>query len=161
HPYATNSRERLVVPFGIAATAVLLAFVNHFIMTAIAWHPPFWLEIPGTFTLYGLSYELFRRRLWRLQPVRTLCRIRVPNLEGHWRGVLKSSFDEHAAKHSVTVDIKQTWTDISVRLNSEHSCSRSLIGAITVDDEDVLFYEYLNEPRAGSVGTMHTHRGTV
>ena len=161
HPYATNSNERQAIPLYIAGFAFFVAWGISTLMGKFQSQPPFWLEVSGTAGLYGLGYELFKHRLWRIKLSRWLCRVRTPNIDGKWQGVVRTSFDQHAEQHSVSVEICQNWTEVSIRLKSGHSHSRSLIGAITVDDENVLTYEYLNEPSPGAVNTMHTHRGTA
>jgi hypothetical protein len=161
HPYATNLSERRTIPLYIAGFAFFVAWGISTVMSTYQWQPPFWLSVPGAAGIYGLGYELFKHRLWRVKILRVLCRVRTPDISGHWQGVVKTSFDKHAEQHSVSVEIGQTWTDLSIRLRSSYSQSWSLIGAITVDDQNVLTYEYMNEPIPGAVATMNAHRGTA
>ncbi len=162
HPYATNSAERQTVPLLIAAVAFLIAWAVSTVLRYYKIELPFWVEVPSTAGLYGLGYEWFRKKLWRLKVLSLLSWVQTPTIDGEWNGHVQTSFDEHATQHGVTVVIKQNWTEISVRLKSRYSGSHSVIGAITVDDaQSLLSYEYINEPLPGSVDTMHTHRGTT
>src|SRR2546429_132134 len=59
-----------------------------------------------------------------LFPYTTLFRSsRVPNLTGHWRGFLVSSFDGHVKRHDVLLQIFQSWTQISIYLTTITSTS--------------------------------------
>ena len=162
HLYATNSDERYRIPLVIAAVAFLIAWGTSAVLRRSGIDLPFWVEVPSTAGLYGAGYELFKHRVWRWRFLSWLRWVRTPKIDGKWTGVVRTSFDDHAKEHAVTVDIKQNWTEISVRLSSAHSGSHSSIGAITIDDaHNLLSYEYINEPLPGAIDTMHTHRGTA
>jgi hypothetical protein len=162
HTCASNSPERQTIPLFIAAVAFGLAWLVSGILGRFAIEPPFWIDVPSTAALYGLGYRLFKHRLWKLKALSLLGWVRTPVIEGDWTGFVRTSFDQQAHRHHVEVSIKQNWTELSVRLKSEHSSSHSVIAAITVDDaHDRLSYEYVNEPHPGAVDTMHTHRGTT
>ena len=62
----------------------------------------------------------------------------------------------------MTVNIHQSWTQISIILETDYSKSHSLIAAIVIENPTgiLLSYEYLNEPLPNAKITMHTHRGT-
>jgi len=162
HPYATNSVERQNIPLAIAAVAFLLAWLISAVLRYYKIELPFWVEVPSTAGLYGIGYELFKHKLWRWRVVSWFGWVKTPVIEGEWSGFVRTSFDELAGQHAVKVSIKQNWTELSVRLSSQYSASHSVIGAITVDDaQDLLTYEYVNEPRPGAGDTMHAHRGTT
>ncbi len=160
HPYSTNSEERTRVPFLLAAVAVVLAWV---LMKARGgMRLPFWLEVPGTATLYFLIYEGFRTFLWEFSILRFVGIVKVPNLQGRWTGYLTSSYDEAAEKQPVTVQITQNWTHIFIKLTAPTSNSRSMVGSIyTTEAETLLSYQYENEPNVAAVETMHAHTGTA
>lgn len=162
HPYATNSTERQTVPLFIAAIAFAVAWAVSAALRRYMIELPFWVEIPSTAGLYGLGYECFKHRLWKLKFLSSLGWVETPHIAGEWSGIVTTSFDEHATQHDISIVIKQNWTDLSVRLKSRYSGSYSVIGAITIDSaQDLLSYEYINEPLPGAVDTMHTHRGTA
>ena len=64
--------------------------------------------------------------------------------------------------HDVKVTIGQDWTEILIRLQGPHSHSWSKSASMTVsEDETSLIYEYISEPNADAVETLHIHHGTV
>jgi hypothetical protein len=159
HPYATDSAERKNIPLYLALLAIGSAIVLSWLLAKIHW--PGWLDAPATAGLYGLYYELFRRRLWRLQLFRKWGVVKVPDLSGRWDGQVATSFDERTGKHPVHAEIQQDWTHVSVKVKSAYSRSHSVVGSILTDEETVLDYEYINEPLPGAPPTMHVHRGTA
>jgi hypothetical protein len=124
---------------------------------------PWWLDAPSTMGFFAFLYAIFDKTLWRQSWVRRLGLVKVPVLEGRWQGHIRSSFDQHAVEHKVSVDIKQSWTRISLMLESAGSTSRTLVGSLQVDTPEgpVLSYQYQNEPKSGAPGTMQIHYGTA
>jgi hypothetical protein len=160
HPYATNSEERSKIPFFIAGIAICLAWAISLVLRSFAL--PFWLELPGTATLYATLFALFRSYWWKIGLFRVSGVVSVPDLEGEWHGHVTSSFDESAAQHPVTVHIRQNWTHMSIKLVAGSSVSRSVVASVYVaEDETVLSYQYENVPNANAKKTMHAHRGTA
>jgi len=160
HPYSTNSEERSQVPFFVALLAILLAWL--IAAPLKKFQLPFWLEVPGTFTLYGLLLAAFRSYLWRWRVFRALGVVKVPDLAGEWHGHVTSSFDAAAAQHSVTVRIHQNWTHMAIQLIAEGSRSHSVVSSLYVgEDETTLSYQYQNDPNVRATPTMHAHNGTA
>jgi hypothetical protein len=163
HLYSTDSNERRVVPFFLAAVAIALAWMLSRSLAAIQLSLPWWVDAPSSMGFYGALYALFDRRLWRSRFLRKLGLVRVPNLAGRWRGYLTSSFDEHVQHLDVQVQIFQTWTQISIVLSTDTSQSRSCVAVIQAADPDsiALIYQYENQPQASAPKTMHMHYGTA
>jgi len=163
HPYSIDSEERAQIPFYLTGIAVLLAWLVFLLVTHCLGNIrlPFWLEIPGTGAMYAAVYTLFKHYGWRWKWVHRLSIVKVPDLQGEWRGSLSSSFDKNAATHHVDVKIAQNWTHISIKLSSSFSDSDSLVAAITTGSEVVLSYQYLNTPKPHAKQTLHIHRGTA
>lgn len=163
HLYSTDSNERRVVPFLLAALSIALAWMLSGFLAATQLSVPWWVDAPSSMGFYGALYALFDRRLWRNPFIRRLGLVRVPNLAGRWRGYLTSSFDEHVKHLYVEVQIFQTWTQISIVLSTATSQSRSCVAAIQAADPDsiALIYQYENQPQASAPKTMHMHYGTA
>src|SRR5229473_2868753 len=163
HGYSTDSGERRVVPLCLAFVAIALAWLSFKILALLHFSLPWWLDAPSTLGFYGALYTLFDRNLWRNRLVRKLGLVRVPNLNGCWRGYLLSSFDGHVKRRNLMINIFQTWTQIAVFLTTDTSISRSCTAVLQVDDPDglSLTYQYQNQPLAKAMKTMHMHYGTA
>jgi SMODS-associating 2TM, beta-strand rich effector domain len=161
HPYSTNSEERSRIPFFVACIAFLLAWVVAALVKKV--HSiPFYVEIPGTFTLYGVLLEVLRSYCWRWKWLRSTGIVSVPDLDGEWHGHVTSSFGQAAKQHPVKVNISQNWTHMAIHLRTDGSRSRSVVASLYVaDDETVLSYIYENEPNVTAKLTMHAHGGTA
>lgn len=163
HSYATDPIERKIVPLFIAVMGILTAWFFYSILGTLLITLPWWIEAPSVIGFYYLCYAFFNKYLWRWWPFRIISAVKVPDLNGTWKGHLISSFDEHAARQDATIKISQSWTQISIILETSNSKSHSLIAAIIMEKPTgaILSYEYLNEPLPNAPPTMYTHRGTA
>lgn len=163
HPYATDSDERRRLPLYMVGLAILLAWALHRGTGAVGVSLPWWIDAPSVAGFYGLIYVAFDKLAWKLPLARKVGLVKVPDLNGKWLGIVKPSGGEHAFEHPAAVEINQTWRDLCIRLRTENSGSRSVIGAVITQEagEAVLNYEYVNEPNAQAVDGMHMHRGTA
>src|SRR5882724_3209766 len=163
HGYSTDSDERRVVPLLLACLAIFLAWLSSKLLVVIHVSVPWWVDAPSIMAFYGALYALFDRYLWRNSLVSKLGLVRIPNLAGQWHGYLISSFDGHAKRHDLIINIFQRWTQITVFLTTATSMSRSSTAMIQVEDPEgvALIYQYQNQPLADAMGTMHRHYGTA
>ena len=163
HGYSTDSGERRVVPLFLAMLAIALAWGSSKFLAAVHLSLPWWVDAPSSMAFYGVLYTLFDRYLWRNSLAHKLGLVRIPNLMGRWRGYLVTSFDGHAKRHDLMINIFQSWTQISVYLTTTTSMSRSCAAMIQVDDPEgvALIYQYENQPLAYATRTMHMHCGTA
>ena len=163
HGYSTDSGERRVVPLLLALLAIALAWVSSKFLASIHLSMPWRVDAPSSMAFYGVLYALFDKYLWRNSLVCKLGLVRTPNLTGRWRGFLITSFDGHAKRHDLMINIFQSWTQISVFLTTTTSISRSCAAVIQIDDPEgvSLIYQYQNQPLANAMKTMHMHYGTA
>jgi hypothetical protein len=163
HGYSTDTDEKRVVILFLAALAIALAWLSSNLLAAIHLAMPWWADAPSSMFFYGVLYALFDRRLWRHPLVHKLGLVKTPNLTGCWRGYLTSSYDNHAKRHDLSVDIFQSWTQISILFSTVTSVSRSCVAVIQVSDPEgiALIYQYENQPLADATRTMHMHYGTA
>jgi hypothetical protein len=163
HPYVTNSDEKRKVPLLLAILSILAAWGLFKIVKAFHITPPWWFEMPSLIGFYGLFYTVFDRSLWRAPIIRKIGLVKVPDLDGKWEGEIASSFDGHQNRRDVSILVRQTWTSIRIDLETANSKSSSQTAAIIIETPDsaIISYEYINEPKAHSTMTMHTHRGTA
>jgi hypothetical protein len=90
--------------------------------------------------------------------------VSVPDLNGTWNGELRSSYDDFQTMYPITLDIKQEWSEISVRLTRpEGSGSKSTTASILLRAgvHPQITYTYQNNPNPDQVETMHAHDGTT
>ena len=163
HGYSTDSAERRIVPLVLACAAISLAWLSSRFLAAVHLSVPWWLDAPSLMAIYAALYTLFDKYLWRSQLVCRLGLVKIPNLAGCWKGYLLSSFDDHAKRHNLLIQIFQSWTQITVYLTTVASMSRSCAAVIQVGDPEgvLLIYQYQNQPLADAMKTMHMHYGTA
>jgi hypothetical protein len=163
HGYSTDSDEKRVVTLCLAGLAIALAWVSSNLLATVHYSMPWWVDAPSSMFFYGALYALFDKHLWRHPMIHKLGLVKTPNLAGRWRGYLTSSFDNHAKRHDLSVEIRQSWTQISVFLSTATSASRSCVAVIQVADPEgvALIYQYENQPLANATRTMHMHYGTA
>lgn len=163
HPYATNSDERKLVPLYIAVASILIAWLLHSGLALVNLIIPWWVDAPSVLGFYGLFFKIFDKYIWRFRILRRIGVVRLPDLNGIWKGHVASSFDNYKTKCGVQAKILQNWTSIRINLETENSESHSMTAAIIIENPgtSVLSYEYLNEPKANAKTTMHIHKGTA
>ena len=163
HPYSTDSLERKNVLAVLALASIPLAWTFAALLNLLGLSSCWWISAPSVMGIFGLLYRLFDGWLWQTAIIRKLSIVKIPNLRGTWVGYIISSFDNHGPQHPITVSILQSWRQISIILNSEHSKSHSLTASILLSDAHgpTLTYEYMNEPKPSAVEGMHIHRGTT
>lgn len=161
HPYATDSTERVNVVVLSAFLSVAITYGFHIILskTGIQW--PWWLEAPSVWGVFGGLYMWFDKRLWRYQWLRRIGIVKVPDLNGEWN--VQGHSTNYDEDFTGTIHIRQTWTHLSVTLETKRSRSHSLTASLLLNQPDgiTLSYEYRNEPKPNALPTMHAHRGTT
>ena len=159
HAYATDE-DRTKVTVYLALGSVGLGQGISYLLSSLGTALPRWVDAPSTMTLFAGLFWLFNSHAWRWE-VRKLRLSKIPNLRGTWVGQVRSSHD--AQDTPVVVFVNQTWLRVTVRLATERSGSASTMAALNTEEatEPGLKYEYLNEPVATAIPTMHIHRGTA
>jgi hypothetical protein len=162
HPYATDSPERQKVVLCIGSISVGLAYAFHGIIHALNLQVPWWVDAPGVLAIAAGLYEIFDKWLWRIPLLRKFGIVKVPDLNGEWKVVGQTSWSQGQEYHG-NARIRQTWTHISICLETEYSSSRSLTASLLINEPEgpTLSYEYRNDPRPNAPTTMHSHRGTA
>lgn len=147
---------------GIAFLSVALTYGLHWFTKALNWQMPWWVDAPSVWGIGGILYKLFDEYLWRMQLLHRIAITKLPDLSGKWQGTGYTSFEE-GKPYEVELQIRQTWTHLSVYLETAQSRSRSLTASLLVNEPEgaVLTYEYRNEPKANALPSMHSHRGTA
>ncbi len=161
HPYATDSTERRSVILWLALISILIAYGLHLLLSKINTQWLWLIDVPSVMGVFGGLCTFFDKKLWRWQFLRKLTIVRVPDLNGLW--VAEGKSITHSTDFAGTVKIRQTWTHISITMETELSRSYSITASLLIDqpDEVTLSYEYRNEPKPNALPTMHAHRGTA
>jgi SMODS-associating 2TM, beta-strand rich effector domain len=161
HPYASDSEERRNVIVGLLVAAGLVAFLIH-ILLGLVGDVPWWIDVPSVLGAYGLLYKAFDKALWKI-PLLSTGVVHVPDLNGRWRGTVRSGVEEHAGEsHDVDVSIVQTWTHMEIKLTGTNSESRSTAATfVTKGAAPCLSYQYMNEPKPHAPPAMEAHSGTT
>lgn len=162
HTYATDARDRETVPLWLAAFAVAATLFLNYLLKAFNLQVPWWIDAPSVMGFYGLLFTLFDNFLWRLK-FKAIYLSDIPNIRGTWVGIVKSSYGGGTEVPGVILYVRQTWSQLSVQVETQSSRSFSTMGAVNTSNasEPGLKYEYINEPGTFSVQTMQTHRGTA
>ncbi len=163
HQYSTDSNERLRVPLWLAFISLFAAWGLHALLVRLNFTPHFLIDVPSFAGFYYIFHELFDKKLWRFPIFRRLGLIKVPFIAGKWDGNIITSFDEHESKKPATIQIKQTWLEIKITLETKDSISNSETASIITKIPDVarISYEYINEPKVQAVSSMQIHRGVA
>ena len=161
HSYELEGRATVVV--AITGVSVLLVWLLHIGLGAVAFDPQWWLSVPSFAGCYSGLHWLFDRYVWRLGLLRKLKLILLPDLNGTWVGEVKSSYNWDGSAHSVSAVIMQRWSKVVIRLETENSRSRSISASLRTTDltNPELSYQYINEPKSNAPGAMAMHRGTA
>lgn len=167
HQYATDSGEKKFILLMMALLSILATWVLYELMTRISTltglSAPWWLEIPSLMTFYGLFYEIFDKWLWKKPIVQKLGLARIPNLNGLWKGYVRSSHDQFKEKIEASIRIFQSWTHIEICQETKTSKGRSFVATILTKNLDAarLFFMYRNMPEIDADPNMHQHSGSA
>lgn len=163
HPYATDSPRRGQVLLALVVISIPLTIVLNELLKAARIDVPWYLESPSLLAVYSVLWFFFDRWLWRKINRWFPDLLQVPDLNGGWKGSVRSSYDEFSQDYPVTISVKQSWSAISIRLKADLSNSQSFTASILTQTAGacILHYTYLNEPRARAVDTQVMHRGTA
>jgi hypothetical protein len=159
HSYSTDSDERSRATVFIAILSILtLLTLNSFLGSF-----PWWIEPPSVLGFYMGISTIFDRYVWRIPLLSKLGFIKLPDLNGTWRGTVCSSHHHMLEKRIVTIQISQTWSAISITLESAESVSQSCSASLYINDAEgaILRYQYRNTPHPTSKKAMQSHWGTV
>lgn len=163
HSYSGDSNARTLVHVYLAVLGTVLAYILYVVCQKFSITIAWWVEAPSIFGFYGFLYWLFREWLWKQKFVRWIFQIKTPDWNGIYNGELMTSHDNFAQALSFELTITQKWDRIVLVGKTASSTSCSFLGFFSEENTDTpeLVYQYLNQPRTGSVATMNMHRGVA
>ena len=111
---------------------------------------PYIREISTFGAVFMAVFYLFDRLLWKFKLSK------IPNLNGDWEGKIETS--HNGKEFDIKVNIKQTWSSISIILETANSRSKSEVASISIS-KSRLVYQFFNEPLFITEKTLHKHNG--
>jgi len=125
---------------------------------------PWYIETPSIPGIYALLFLSFDKFFWKFKIFKNLGIIIADDLNGIWKGTVKSSYDNYTADIKAELVIKQTATSIKICGIFNQSKSVSVhenFGRSEIDNQTALYYFFRNEPQYDAVNTMAIHEGSV
>jgi hypothetical protein len=161
HTYSIDTQERKNILLFLAIISIILSWSFYKVLNNYQIVLPWWAESPSVLFFYGVLFTIFDKWAWKI--FRKIGFVKTPDLNGKWKGYLKSSFDEHSSEVKATLEIFQDWTRIKIILTTEQSSSYSESASFVIEipEGKYLSYQYINEPKPDAVKTMSIHRGTA
>ncbi len=166
HRYSidSGSRKRASGILGVISVLIsyfLYHYLYQFVFTYVGSYV--WLiSAPTPLAVYYLLHRFFDKWGWKIGFIRFILQIKIPNLNGEWKGRISSSYNNFRDKEA-TFQINQTWTSIEIIYRGRDSVSRSKTASIMVDrsQDKFLSYNYVNEPSGSAPESMSKHEGTA
>lgn len=180
HTYSTDNDKRPLVYAILGVTAYLaLGFIGS-LTKQLSTYLPIVAGIGVTWTLlFGVALALFNFWGWKTRVPRWLNLVRVPDLNGCWKGYIQTSYqgdnipdaalhesnnpETDMSKLTAVIEIDQNWRKLNVHLETESSSSDSSGATILTNDGrwPSLSYQYENEPDPNTSEEMVLHYGTA
>jgi hypothetical protein len=164
HPYQTDEKIRQRVFVITAILAIITARILSLVVGYLPFSIPWYIEIPSVFGFFGGYLWLYDQILWKYWPFCYLAWFHIPNLNGKWTVVIKSSYGEFGETTNATSTVRQTATKMCVSLEAGQSSSYSIYGILARTERIKpfqLIYHYINLPNADAMKTMVMHQGTA
>lgn len=164
HPYEAQRSTRVLG--AVVTISFAIVWIVHSGILAFGLALPSWATIPYVALLMSAIYSIVRYafdvRIWKFAIFRRLHLVKIPDLDGKWEGHLQSSYDARMTDYPITLHIKQRWSTILIRLDTETSHSHSVSASLRTDLRFAeLSYRYQNKPRRGASTNMTAHEGTA
>ena len=86
-----------------------------------------------TISIFGILYSLFDKFIWKWKILHKLGIIKIPNLNGKWKGNFQSSYHDFKENLPVILIIEQSWSKICIKGKFNHSKSSSDTASIKVN----------------------------
>ncbi|MFA6909051.1 MAG: hypothetical protein WC289_04160 [Patescibacteria group bacterium] len=160
-------RQELSIWFAIAAFVALwlIAIVITGRSLSVPWEAI--KLLPDVISIYVLLYLAFNKWMWRWRMFGGWL-VTVPDLQGTWKGQLKTTWTESNIVASLPIEIyvtiRQTLHEIHVSSFTKESVSHSDASALCIDldkGQRILTYTYGNIPQSGVRDRSEIHFGAA
>jgi hypothetical protein len=172
--------ERPRIIFWIAIVSIGLTLAIKGLISQLGDPISSYLAPPGAMAIFAVVFGAYNYSAWRWEVFgRRLSPYPIPNLNGYWRGAIdirpsqpgkKRAKLGHGSAHesiSCTINIRQTWTRISIEFDTDFTHSSSLMATLNAKEgsHGGLRYEYDVMPKAGTLPPdgvdLHRHFGVA
>ncbi len=167
HPYAAEPRERItiVLVFILAGLSILLSYLLKIALEQADFPKqlldqyPLLFNPPSAFIICAVLYKLFDKYLWKILPY---LGVNFPNLNSSWLVEINPSNVPDVTGLTGELRIQQSWSKISIALDTNVSFSWSLTAAITfpTPDKILLTNQYEVLPKESAPAGVQRHVGT-
>lgn len=159
HGYDCDLRPTVPVGFVAAFAGITLSSLVGQVIDGVNAHWGMALGSLSAFTVYLGMLKLVDRVLWKIPALKTF--LKVPNIQGTWELVGETTkMDGAIAPENEwrgVLHVEQSWTRISVQLQTPTSTSESVSAAMysLALGQWRLVYVFRNRPEPGNVITAH------
>jgi len=162
HSYSINTSERRNIYISTAIISTVIGYIIYLCLSKFKIEIPWFIEAPSAITIYGLLLLIFNKYAWKWKYIKYIFLIKTPNLNGSWSGFIRTDWDNNSTETQAKLRIYQNWTQIKICLYTSNSSSHSKTASIITDDPEgyILSYQYFNQPKTETPGTMSMHFGT-
>ena len=110
--------------------------------------------------LMFLLMAFFNKYAWKWKCINKF--IDLPVLAKQYQGTVISDWQSENKIHDASLEIRQTFLNVSIVFKSGESRSYSVLSKIdTISDSKRIIYNYQNEPRSELAGRSTIHKGTA
>ncbi|MFB9860605.1 hypothetical protein ACFPFV_04150 [Salinicoccus siamensis] len=163
HEYSIDVEHNKIL-FYLSALSILFSGIIATLLNVLIEKIPF-IEFTVSITaigIFGILHSLFNKFIWKWKFLKTIGIVKVPDLNGKWKGEFRSSFHNFDESFPVILIIEQTWSKICIRGKFNHSKSSSNTASLKINEGGgiKLLYSYYNDkdPQYYEIGTSN-HRG--
>ena len=109
-------------------------------------------NIIGVPVVYWILSKVFDKWLWKTRLMKMI--LKIPDLNGVWKGTLHSSYDE--MDYEMVLEIKQTWNRIQCTSKFKSSQSYSNVAALYSKgpEGDILYFGFHNQSNVVEIGNQ-------
>lgn len=161
HEYTISYHDRKFAYYFIAMLSGVAGIVVAFILKAISDVSGVVIAAPSGIVLYGLLFVLFDKFVWKWPWLYNLGVVKIPDLSGNWNAEISPSAT--GSKINAAVKIHQTYSKISIHLETDKSDSLSQMAVIDMASPNMftLRYEYSAEFKRNENSEIFRHYGVT
>lgn len=148
-PYSTDSNERDNVLVTLVLISVVISYLIHQLVALLHWDYGWLIDAPTAAGVYVVLRQIFAGKIWRVSWIRSIARLKMPDLGGKWEGTFRSSYDDFQSDRACEMEVKQNWLTISIIFKASNSESVSILAGLATQNAagPQLAYCYVNRAK--------------